>query len=214
MIEIISSDDFQQNLLKQAINRLNIDVVVKENPDVTSEADLFISIAESDFTEAQKKEILCHADIIPGFILTSDEAVFSNEEAKKFEEVMSLPLRIGHLLKYIQLFYQHKILLKNQQPIELNQFLFKPNENKLSYKKNNQDIQLTEKENFILYFLYQNKGQSVSRETLLEEIWGYSDDIETHTLETHIYRLRQKIEELSKINDVIKTNDEGYYLEL
>jgi DNA-binding response OmpR family regulator len=53
---------------------------------------------------------------------------------------------------------------------------------------------LTEKEINILRFLHRANGQPVSREVLLAEIWGYNSQISTHTLETHIYRLRQKSE--------------------
>ena len=71
-------------------------------------------------------------------------------------------------------------------------YLFKPNSKVLESK--NKSIRLTEKENDILKFLYQNLETIVSREILLHEVWGYNSKVTTHTLETHIYRLRQKIE--------------------
>src|SRR5205823_9594500 len=55
-------------------------------------------------------------------------------------------------------------------------------------------FRLTEKECKLLHFLFQNKGREVSKDKLLTEIWSYHPDAETHTLETHIYRLRQKVE--------------------
>src|SRR5262249_44850237 len=55
-------------------------------------------------------------------------------------------------------------------------------------------IRLTDKETNILKYLYRAGGKSVSREELLTEVWGYNAGVTTHTLETHVYRLRQKIE--------------------
>lgn len=72
-------------------------------------------------------------------------------------------------------------------------------------------IRLTEKETNILKFLYRAQKKVVPREVLLGEVWGYVDGIATHTLETHIYRLRQKIE-LDGIDRIIVTADGGYRL--
>ena len=75
-------------------------------------------------------------------------------------------------------------------------------------------IRLTEKEVALLEILYAAGGHSVSRETLLDQVWEYADSVETHTLETHIYRLRQKIE-LDPTNPaLLVTDDEGYCLRL
>ena len=58
--------------------------------------------------------------------------------------------------------------------------------------------------------LHENTNQSVSRDTLLKAVWGYVDGVETHTLETHIYRLRQKIEENPASPVFLLTTDDGY----
>lgn len=71
-------------------------------------------------------------------------------------------------------------------------------------------LRLTEKEVDILRFLHEASGETVSREALLEKVWAYARDVETHTLETHIYRLRQKIE-IDPANPVILlTRENGY----
>ena len=70
-------------------------------------------------------------------------------------------------------------------------------------------IRLTEKETNILKHLHRS-GQTVPRETLLHEVWGYNPAVTTHTLETHIYRLRQKIEK-DPTNAVILITDRGGY---
>jgi DNA-binding response OmpR family regulator len=72
-------------------------------------------------------------------------------------------------------------------------------------------IRLTEKETRLICFL-KEKGGYVSRDELLGTIWGYVDGVETHTLETHIYRLRQKIEKNPSIPEIILTKDDGYMI--
>jgi len=73
-------------------------------------------------------------------------------------------------------------------------------------------IRLTEKETAILIRLSAANGESVSRKILLEEVWGYKTGINSHTLETHIYRLRKKIEELGSSSSFLKTSRDGYKL--
>ena len=72
-------------------------------------------------------------------------------------------------------------------------------------------IRLTEKETNILKFLHRT-GDTVSRETLLHEVWGYNPAVTTHTLETHIYRLRQKIEKDPAHAQILMTDSGGYRL--
>jgi Response regulators consisting of a CheY-like receiver domain and a winged-helix DNA-binding domain len=72
-------------------------------------------------------------------------------------------------------------------------------------------IRLTEKETNILKYLYRI-GDTVPRETLLNEVWGYNPAVTTHTLETHIYRLRQKIEENPGEARILVTESGGYRL--
>lgn len=73
-------------------------------------------------------------------------------------------------------------------------------------------LRLTEKEVAILVTLKNAKGKPVSRQTLLDEVWAYAQGVETHTLETHIYRLRQKIETDPAAPKIIVTQEDGYSL--
>ena len=73
-------------------------------------------------------------------------------------------------------------------------------------------IRLTEKETSILKYLYRSGDKVVSRETLLHEVWGYNAGVTTHTLETHIYRLRQKIESDPSSAEILVTEPGGYRL--
>jgi len=76
------------------------------------------------------------------------------------------------------------------------------------------DIRLTEKETNILKYLYRAGGKPVAREELLEEVWGYNSGVTTHTLETHVYRLRQKIEPEKGVATLLMTEPGGYRLAL
>ena len=73
-------------------------------------------------------------------------------------------------------------------------YSFRPSAKLLEDPSGNRSIRLTEKEAGILKFLYRAGTRVVVREVLLNEVWGYNAEVDTHTVETHIYRLRQKIE--------------------
>jgi DNA-binding response OmpR family regulator len=90
-------------------------------------------------------------------------------------------------------------------------YTFKPSA-KLMVSDDNKKIRLTEKETAIIKFLYRAGVQSVSRETLLADVWGYNAAVSTHTLETHIYRLRQKIERDPTHAEILVTEGGGYRL--
>ena len=74
-------------------------------------------------------------------------------------------------------------------------------------------LRLTEKEAAILKFLYRAGGKPVPRQILLNEVWGYNSAVTTHTLETHIYRLRQKIEPDPTNSRLLLTEGGGYRLD-
>ena len=73
-------------------------------------------------------------------------------------------------------------------------------------------VRLTEKETAILRYLYRAGQRPVSREVLLQEVWGYNSGVTTHTLETHIYRLRQKVERDASTPSILVTEGGGYKL--
>lgn len=83
---------------------------------------------------------------------------------------------------------------------------------KLLVREDERKIRLTEKETNILKYLYRAGGKSVGRDELLSEVWGYNAAVTTHTLETHIYRLRQKIEPDPGQARLLLTESGGYRL--
>ncbi|GAB4194734.1 MAG: response regulator transcription factor [Thalassobaculales bacterium] len=91
-------------------------------------------------------------------------------------------------------------------------YSFKPAAKLLVDPRVNKRIRLTEKETAILKFLYRAGDRTVGREVLLNEVWGYNAGITTHTLETHVYRLRQKIEHDPGNAAILVTDPGGYRL--
>lgn len=73
---------------------------------------------------------------------------------------------------------------------------------------------LTEKEIHLLKYLYTHRNTDIKRSLLLEDVWGYGDAMDTHTLETHIYRLRQKIEKDPTSPQILINGVEGYILKV
>ena len=98
---------------------------------------------------------------------------------------------------------------KKNSLINLGGYVIDKNERKI--KKNNLELQLSEKEiNFLI--LFSENKEPISRSSVLEKVWNYSSESETHTVETHIHRLRKKILEKFGDNNFIKNNNKGYYI--
>ncbi len=94
---------------------------------------------------------------------------------------------------------------------KIGQYTFRPSAKLLSGPANTK-VRLTEKETSILKFLYRAGDKVVGRDVLLHEVWGYNPAVTTHTLETHIYRLRQKIEKDPAHAKLLVTESGGYRL--
>jgi DNA-binding response OmpR family regulator len=93
---------------------------------------------------------------------------------------------------------------------QIGHYSFRPLDKSMQDNRNEQKIRLTEKETAIVKFLYLASDGVVSRDTLLGEVWGYNVGVTTHTLETHVYRLRQKIEEDPSNATILVTETTGY----
>ena len=126
------------------------------------------------------------------------------------DEYIIKPFKYLDLLKSIET-QLHKFKKSENTQYNIGNYVFKPN-SKILESNESRSIRLTEKENNILKFLYKNSGNTVSRETLLHEVWGYNSKVTTHTLETHIYRLRQKIEDDPSNACFLITEPGGYKL--
>ena len=118
------------------------------------------------------------------------------------------PFRIHHLNKKISTVLA-KISNSNEVIHEIGPFIFLPLK-KILMLGEKIKVELTEKEVAILKCLISSGEEAVDRDTLLKQVWNYSPDVTTHTLETHIYRLRQKLEIDASIPRLIISKDGGF----
>ena len=126
-------------------------------------------------------------------------------------DYITKPFKLGVLLARIRAqFRQHE--QSDDAVFTIGPYSFRPGVKMLVNAGSNKKIRLTEKETAILKYLYRAGDKPIGRETLLGEVWGYNAGVTTHTLETHIYRLRQKIERNPTQAEIIVTEPGGYRL--
>jgi DNA-binding response OmpR family regulator len=125
-------------------------------------------------------------------------------------DYVTKPFRFGVLLARIRAHLrQHE---QSEDAIfRVGPYTFKPSA-KILIRDDNKKIRLTEKETAIIKFLFRAGEQVVGRDVLLHDVWGYNAGVTTHTLETHIYRLRQKIERDPSHAELLVTEGGGYKL--
>ena len=127
---------------------------------------------------------------------------------RDFDYVLKLPTTINEINNIVEVSLAKREFTKNSS-IKIKSYLLDKNEKKLI--KENNSIILTEKEIQLLEILLNKKGP-VSKDDILSLVWQYSSETDTHTVETHIYRLRKKISEKFFDETFILNNKEGYYL--
>jgi DNA-binding response OmpR family regulator len=127
-------------------------------------------------------------------------------------DYIAKPFRIGELLARLRA--QMRIFENSEDAtFTIGPYSFRPAAKQLLDVAKNRKVRLTEKESAILKYLYRAGGRPVARQVLLNEVWGYNSAVTTHTLETHIYRLRQKIEPDPSNARLLLTEGGGYRLE-
>ncbi len=140
---------------------------------------------------------------------TSDEDAVVGLDAGANDYVLK-PFRYAVLLARIRAHLrQHEA--SDDAVFQIGTYVFKPSSKHLVNEKGGK-LRLTEKETAILKFLYRANSGVVTRDVLLREVWGYNANVTTHTLETHIYRLRQKIEKDPANAQLLVTDSGGYKL--
>ena len=132
------------------------------------------------------------------------KSIFSNE----FSDRLSVPFSILEFEKRVISLIAKNEFKKNSS-IHLNDYIIDKNERKI--KKNDLELQLSEKEiNFLI--LFSKSKKPISRNLVLKNVWHYSSKSETHTVETHVHRLRKKILEKFGDSNFIKNDGKGYYI--
>ena len=139
----------------------------------------------------------------------AEEDIISSLEAGANDYVIK-PMRMGELLACVKSqLWQHKA--SDTARFSIGGLSFVPANKLLKSPDDSRKVILTEKESTILKYLYRAHPNCVPKEELLAEVWGFQNGLSTHTVETHIYRLRQKIKRLTTKN-IITTTALGYSL--
>lgn len=126
-------------------------------------------------------------------------------------DYVTKPFRLGVLLARVRAqLRQHE--QSEDAVFSLGPYTFRPAAKMLIDDESNKKIRLTEKETSILKYLYRAGEKPIGRDQLLGEVWGYNAGVTTHTLETHVYRLRQKIERDPSHAEILVTEPGGYRL--
>jgi len=140
-----------------------------------------------------------------------DVLIISQEKNDDFKNQLNInksPIKIKKLFEQINLKFL-KDTFHQQSDIPIGSYRLNLNSKKLS--KNNKIIDLTEREMNLIIFL-KKKSLPVKIDQLQKEVWGYNSQLETHTVETHIYRLRKKIKEEFADENFIKSLKDGYLI--
>ena len=145
-------------------------------------------------------------------LVRSDNKDFLNNgriSKKNFFSIPNFPITIDKLVEMLNV---NLIKQKYNYQSSINIKDYKLDLNSRTITKNNKNLKLTQKEIDIILFL--NGCENPQKVNVLQsKVWGYSLELETHTVETHIYRLRKKINDEFKDNNFILSNDDGYYIE-
>lgn len=166
-----------------------------------------IIITDDEFFINQESLILAFSLI---FIIKSHD---SNLKKTKFNNeiiLLDIPLRIQDVFQRVSTSLD-QIETQNSKKLKFKEFTYDLGMRTLY--NGNLNIRFTEKESQIFMCLLDNSNTQISKKNLLKKVWSYNEDIDTHTLETHIYSLRKKIEKNLKLKDlIIFLDNKGYFL--
>ena len=194
--EIIESNNVFDNLEFQLIDKNDLN---KSNESIL--------ITDNEFAVKE----LSHAikfDTI--FIINCDSDVLEMGELNSKIVLLSIPLQFRDLYQRVSSILD-QIDSQAARKLNFNSFTYDPSMRTLF--NDNFHLRLTEKESQIFNSLLDNSNTHISKKNLLKKVWSYNEDIDTHTLETHIYSLRKKIEKNLLLKDLIVFEDnKGYFL--
>jgi DNA-binding response OmpR family regulator len=158
----------------------------------------FESIEQSDFKITS-----------PIFYLTSKKSNISVKTKFQRYELIYCPFDLNNFIEKINLAYIKSRFLINSKVKLLNYTI---NLNSREIVDGQNKLKLTEREKDFLLFLLKNSQKPQTIKNILKSVWGYSKRMETHTVETHVHRLRKKFLDSFNDNNFIKNNKKGYYI--
>lgn len=206
-ILFLSSDEEFAADLSEQISLYAKDFSILSHDDDVSLIDMIILDEQPD----KLTEIRVHHPRTPIILLqkSGDESVGNSV----LNSVVFKPLSLDKLLNQIKAGIN---LLENTEVgyLSFNRYIVRPIKKDIYNERNKEVVKLTEKEVAVIKHLYKCRDRVVTKNELLQEVWGYSPDVSTHTIETHIYRLRQKVEHEDPEAQLILTEDGGYRLKM
>tara|TARA_B110000261_G_scaffold68295_1_gene79985 strand:+ start:487 stop:1176 length:690 start_codon:yes stop_codon:yes gene_type:complete len=197
-------DKYETCLIVDQINLFKI--IYKEKFDICI---LNLSQLEEDVIKFIKifEEKNKHKNII----LYQDNNTEKSMENENNIMLLTKPFKLKKLFNYIKNI-QNEEENKEITIHLMEKLVFLPFQKIIENKRTNIKQHLTEKESNLLKFIYQNKNSKISKKELLTNIWGINKNIETHTLETHLYRLKQKLYKIEPNLNFSVTNQNGIYI--
>lgn len=146
---------------------------------------------------------------VPAIILepSNSEAYTENKLDTFLYKPLILPTLLNQIQSSINVFEN-----STEGFLRFGDYELRPREKEIFNKKTKTTTKLTEREVNIIQYLYKSPNDSVSKNELLQNVWAYSTDVSTHTIETHIYRLRKKVEQTPKDKPLIQAEEKGYKL--
>lgn len=201
---ISDNESFAQDLSEQiSLYASDFNVYREEKPET------YFDVILIDENTAKLKEIHSRQLQAPVILLlpAGGEADF---------EVSNVVFKPFVLANFLNLLKSSINIYENSEDgyLNFNQYELRPSKKEILNQRNNEVIKLTEKEVAIIKYLYKAQDRIVSKNDLLQEVWGYNPDATTHTIETHIYRLRQKVEQEDLSAQIIITSEGGYQLKI
>ena len=194
--EIIESNNTFGNLefqltKKNDLNKNNTNILITDN-----------EFAVKELSHAVKFDTI--------FVINCNSNTIEIDKLNRKIVLLSLPLKIRDL--YLRVSNSlDQINSEIARKLKFNKFTYDPSMRTLF--NDNLYLRFTEKESQIFSILLDNTDTHISKKNLLKKVWSYNEDIDTHTLETHIYSLRKKIEKSLLVKDLIVFEDyKGYFL--
>ena len=222
---IVTNEPILSGIFKQQLDRLlnfksiliaedtskSYEIILKSNVDFL----ILDSHALDDhmFENLNEYKSLLSGVPIIGIVSKDLDRIKFLQKNRGFDDVLTKPFYLEDLVYSIRALFEKK-RLEDDNSFAFGELCFYPDLKHFLNKSNKQQINLTEKETNILNLLIKFKGKTVLKEDLLKVIWGYNNVIDTHTLETHIYRLRKKITKIGSSLEVIRTMKGGYQIDI
>lgn len=191
MIHVITNNPLFKTTLLQALSDFSVEAVSQ----LSDKAEATVVMLSQD-----QIDILLQNPPLNPIILIGGHHKYAQTELGSPCSLLELKETLRHIIYHL-----------NKAPdYENTTFLFSGRFRQITHKKTNEIIKLTEKENALIVFLVQQQGKAVSKDTLLTDVWNYHHEVESHTIETHIYKLRQKLGSDAIL--FIQNTDDGYTL--